>query len=120
MTKKIPEEIMTKVVRLDCRKEGNIRRLEKSLKKLPFIKDESDLETDRLEEIVKKIEIKHKINLAYLMKFYLEDNNYFYSGMIKTKDKKAEWLITVNGITIRETLMKTLFFMYYHIQNKKE
>ena len=112
---KIPKEVMEKVLYLDCREEDNIRRLEKSLMKLPFIKSKDDLETDRLEELIKKIESKNMIHLSYIMRSIVDGQDY-YSGMVKTDvEVKGEWLKTVNGITIREVLMKTLFFFYYRL-----
>lgn len=115
---KVNKEIMEKVLILNCRKEADIRRLDKSLMKLPFIKDDSDLEIDRMEEIVMKLERKLKINLSYFMKYYLDDGTYSYTCMIKTKD--GGWLETIHAATISEGFKKVIFYYYYYSQNKEK
>lgn len=107
-------EILDKVLRLDCEDEKNIRRLKKSLMKLPFIKSEKDLVVDRLEEILKKIESKHDAKLAYITR-----GADHYTGMMKTM-KEGHWLETVHGITLFEVLGKSLFYLYFYIESKKK
>jgi hypothetical protein len=113
----ITKDIVDKVLYLDCRKEEDFRRLEKSLMKLPFINSEEDLQTEIIEEKIKKIERKYMIHLAYIMRSVvdLEDQ---YNGMIKT-DKEGRWLKTVYGITVKEIMMKTLFFMYFYVEDER-
>lgn len=116
-----PKEIVEKVLLLNCEKEENVRRLEKSLTKLPMFKKDKDISTDRLEEIVKKMERKCMIHLSYIMRSLVEGED-VYSCMIKTDtDKeKGKWLKTVYAITIWESLAKTIFFMYYYIETNKK
>lgn len=115
----IPEEVANKVMMLDCREEDNIRKLKKFLMKLSFIKSEDDLQTDNLEIIIKKLEAKTTMNLSYIMRNNIE-GKMLYSGMLRadTKDKDGEWIKSVNGITFWETLAKTVFYLYYYIQNE--
>ena len=118
MGKKIPKEILDKVMLINCDKEDGIRRLKKSLMKLPVIKDESYLSITKLEMIVKKIERKHNLLLSYVTRYYYEDKDEFlYSGMIK--DGKHKWLITISAVTIWEMFAKVVFFMYYHVESLK-
>jgi hypothetical protein len=107
-------EILNKVLYLKCDNEKNIRRLEKSLMKLPFIKSEKDLATDRLEEILLKIESKHDVKLAYITRG--AEN---YTGMMKTV-KEGHWLETVYGISVNEVLGKSLFYLYFYLESKKK
>jgi hypothetical protein len=117
---KIPKEIMEKITLLDCRKEENVRRLDKSLMKLPFIKDKDSLNTDNLEKLINKLEAKYPVCLSYVMKYYVDDEQYVYTAMVKTKNKKHDWLISISGISMNEVFKKVVFFMYYHIESKKE
>jgi hypothetical protein len=107
-------EILNKVLFLKCDNEKNIRRLEKSLMKLPFIKSEDDLATDRLEEILLKIESKRDVKLAYITRGGKDS----YTGMIKTMSD-GKWLETIYGITLNEVLAKTLFYLYFYLESKK-
>jgi hypothetical protein len=107
-------EILNKVLYLKCDNEKNIRRLEKSLMKLPFIKSEEDLATDRLEEILLKLESKFDVKLAYITRG--EEN---YTGMIKTMEKGI-WLETVYGLNVNEVLGKSLFFLYCYLESMKK
>ena len=117
---KIPKDVMNKVTILDCTEDKNIRRLNKSLMKLPFIKDESDLETDRLEKIMAKLEKKLDVHMAYLMRYRGKDDRpSTYTCMLKTNDEGI-WLETVHGLTINESLKKAIFYLYYFSQNKEE
>jgi chromosomal replication initiation ATPase DnaA len=117
---KIPQEVAEKVIALDCREESNIRRLEKFLMKLPFVKDEEDITTDNLEILIKKIELKYMVHLAYIMRSVVDGED-MYSSMIKTDvETKGDWVKTVYGQTFWETLAKTLFYMYYHIEGRKK
>jgi hypothetical protein len=113
---RITKEIMEKVLYLDCRKDDDIRRLEKSLMKLPMIKGKDDLSTDNLEEIIKKIERKFFIHLSYIMRSVVDCEDH-YSGMIK--HETGTWLKTVYGKTINEVLGKALFFMYFYIEDER-
>lgn len=106
-------EILDKVLYLKCDNEKNIRRLNKSLMKLPFIKSEKDLATDRLEEILLKIENKHDVQLAYITRG--KEN---YTGMMKTR-AEGKWLETVYGITLNEVLSKSLFYLYFYLESRK-
>lgn len=117
----VTEETLDKVLTLDCREEINIRRLKKSLSKLPFIKSEEDIQTDILEEKIKKLEIKYSLHLSYIMRSVVDMED-IYTGMIKTTagDDKGTWLKTVYGKTLWEVTAKTLFFMYYHINKHKK
>lgn len=114
---KLTQDIANKVINLDCNTEDGVRRLKKSLMKLPFIKDESDLETDRLEKIINKVEAKYDIQLSYLMRVTTPGHN-SYSGMLRGKG--FAWVKTVYGMNINETLQKALFYMFYHIESEKE
>jgi hypothetical protein len=113
---KITKEILEKVLYLDCRKEDDVRRLEKSLMKLPMIKSKEDLGTDKLETIIKKIEIKFAIHLSYIMRSVVDCEDH-YSGMIK--HQTGTWLKTIYGKTINEVLGKSLFFMYFYIEDER-
>lgn len=117
----LTKEIVEKVLYLDCNKEDNIRRLKKSLVRLPMFKKNDDISTERLEEIIKKIEIKNLIHLAYIMR-NVTDGEDLYSCMIKTDTgpEKGRWLKTVYAITIWESLAKTLFYMYYYIESDRK
>jgi hypothetical protein len=117
---KITKEIMEKVVMLDCRKDENVRRLNKSLMKLPLIKSEECLETDNLEKLILKIEKKYPVYMSYMMRYYMDDEVFVYTSMIKTKDRKHDWLISITGKSINEVLKKVVFYMYYYIEMKKE
>lgn len=123
MSKKpnITKEIVEKVLYLDCTTDEGVRRLEKSLMKLPFIKSEEDLQTDKLEEFIKKIEVRNMIHLAYIMRSVVDMQD-MYSGMIKTDlgDLKGRWLETVHAKTVWETLAKTVFYMYYYLESGKK
>lgn len=116
---KIPEHVAEKVLLLDCSDEKDIRRLHKSLMKLPFIKSKSDLETDRLEEILKKLERRYKFSLAYVNRGYLESRKtYIYSGMVK--NDKGEWIVTASALSFNEVLAKVLFYMYFFVTCDKK
>lgn len=116
---KITAEICDKVLYLDCRTEEGIRRLQKSLMKLPMVKREDDLTTDRLEEIIKKIETKFMIHLAYVMRSVVDCEDH-YSGMIKTDNTQGgRWLRTTYGQTFNEVLAKTLFYMYFYVEDER-
>lgn len=117
---KVTKEIADKVLFLNCEKEDDIRRLKKSLMKLPFMKSEKDLQTDNLEKLVKKIEIRNMIHLSYVMRSIVAGED-TYTGMIKTDtDKeKGKWLKTVYSITMWEMFAKTLFYMYYYVEGQK-
>lgn len=119
--KAIPKDVATKVLLLDCREAGNVRRLKESLKKLPFIKTDDDLETDNLEQIIKKLETKGKIRLSYIMRSNI-DGKELYSGMLKgnTPEVDSKWLKTIHAITIWEVLAKSIFFMTYYIRSTHE
>src|SRR5690606_4874616 len=118
-TPKITKEIMQKVIYLDCSEEEGLRRLNKSLMKLPMVKTEDDLETDRLEEMVKKLELRYMVHLGYVMRTVVDGKD-VYTGMIKTDvTVRGEWLETVYGKTFNEILKKTLFYMYYFITTRK-
>lgn len=116
---KITAEICDKVLYLDCRNDDGIRRLKKSLMKLPMIKSEDDLQTDILETYIKKIEKKFMIHLAYVMRSVVDLEDH-YSGMIKTDTSQGgRWLKTVYAQTTWETYAKTLFFMYFYIEDER-
>lgn len=117
---KIPKEVLEKVLYLDLREEGNKEKLQKFLKKLPVTKDIDDLSTDGLETLIKKIELEHMVHLAYVMRSVIDGQDH-YSGMIKTEagDTKGEWVQTIYGQTFWEVTAKSLFFMYYHITNRR-
>lgn len=117
---KIPKEVLEKVLYLDLREDGNIQKLHKFLNKLPMIKDDDDLTTEGLESIIKKIELEHMVHLAYVMRSVVDGQDH-YSGMVKTEagDTKGEWIQTIYGQTFWEVSAKTVFFMYYHITNKR-
>ena len=112
----ITKEIVEKVLYLNCTDEDNVRRLEKSLIKLPMFKKNTDISTDRLEQIIKKIELKNMIHLAYIMR-NVTDCEDIYSCMIKTDTnvEKGRWLVTIYAKSIWEGLAKSLFFMYFYI-----
>lgn len=118
---KITQEIADKVINLDCRSSESIRRLEKSLMRLPFIKSEHDLDTDRLEELIKKIERKYMIHLSYIMRNVVHGED-IYSGMLKLEGGRdnGRWIKTVYGLTMREVLAKSLFYMYFYIESNKK
>lgn len=124
MAIKIPDSVAEKIITLDCRKEENVRRLKKSLMKLPFIKSEKDLETDNLERLIKRLEKKKgKIILGYIMIARIEqDENKDYihnfNGMLKKEDSH-EWITTIYALSIWELYAKTLFYMFYYIQKSK-
>jgi hypothetical protein len=115
---KITKDICDKVLYLDCRDKENVRRLEKSLMKLPFIKSEEDLTTDNLELLIKKIERKYMIHLSYVMRTVVDLEDH-YSGMIKTWDKDGRWLRTTYGQTTWEVFAKSLFFMFFYIEDER-
>lgn len=118
---KIPKDVAEKVLMLDCRKDDNVRRLEKSLMKLSFIKSEADLQTDNLERIIVKLESKGTMNMSYIMRNNIE-GRMLYTGMLRadTAQKDGEWIKSVNGITLWETLAKAVFYIYYYLQSLKE
>lgn len=118
----ITEEMVEKILALDCRKEIDIRRLEKSLiKLLPFIKSEDDITTDKLEQFLKRIETKHMIHLCYVMRSVANCEDY-YSGMIRSDIGKDQgrWLKTTYGLSFWEVLAKTLIYMYYYLESIKK
>lgn len=115
---RITKDICDKVLYLDCRDEDNIRRLKKSLMKLPIIKSKEDLTTDGLELLIKKIERKFFIHLSYVMRSVVDMEDH-YSGMIKTWDKDGRWLKTTYGLTTWEVYAKTLFFMFFYIEDER-
>lgn len=116
----IPKEVMEKVIAMNCNDEDNIRRLKKSLMKLPFIKKEEHLNTDHLEKVIKKIERTNMIHLAYVMRSVVGGED-MYTGMIKTDvEVKGDWVMTVYATTFWETLAKTAFYMYYHLEGRKK
>lgn len=117
----VTDEALEMVLNLDCRKDISVRRLKKSLNKLPFIKSESDVQTDRMEEIIKKLEMKHAIHLAYVMRSVVDMQD-ICTGMIKSSagSDNGKWLRTVYGQTFWEVTAKTLFFMYYYINKNKK
>lgn len=112
----ITKEIVEKVLYLNCTEEDNVRRLKKSLIRLPMFKKNEDVSTDRLEKIIKKIELKNMIHLAYIMR-NVTDGEDIYSCMIKTDTDvdKGRWLKTIYAKSIWEGLAKSLFFMYFYI-----
>lgn len=114
----ITAEICEKVLLLDCRTEDGIRRLKKSLIKLPMFKSEEDLNTDNLERVISKIEVKHMIHLSYVMRSVVDCENH-YTGMIKTEND-GRWLKTVYGKTTWEVFAKALFFFAYHIDSERK
>lgn len=113
---KLTEEVIDKILLLDCRKEGNIRRLKKSLKKLPIIKNESMMETDGLEEVLEKVGEKFKVSLAYISRTRI-DGIMRMTGMIKTD--KGKWIKTAYGISVWEIYAKALFIMIYYVESKR-
>lgn len=114
---KLTEEVIDKLLLLDCRKEGDIRSLKKALKKLPIIKDESMLETDELEKVITKVEQKFKVSLAYISRTNI-DGIMRMTGMVKTN--KGKWIKTAYGISSWEVYAKALFIMIYYIERKKK
>lgn len=116
---KITEEIAEKVLMLKCDNEKGIRRLKKSLMKLPFIKAEEDLETDNLEKIVNKIEKKFALHLSYMMRYRDKENEdkVIYSCMVR--DSKHNWIVTTHATSIWEGFAKTIFYMYYYVNKQK-
>jgi hypothetical protein len=114
---KIPKDILDKVLYLDCRDEQNVRRLKKSLMKLPIIKSSDDLTTDALEAIIKRIERKYMLHLSYIMRSVVDLQDH-YSGMVKT-DASGKWLKTIYGQTIWEVLAKTVFYMVFYIEDER-
>lgn len=115
----IPDKVLDRVMELDCRKEDNVRRLRKSLAKLPFIKNEKDLEIDRLEVFIKKMEIRYDIHLSYIMRSYI-NKRAIYNGTVRAnvRNETGKWVKNVYSMTMWEMYAKTLFFMYYLV--KKE
>jgi hypothetical protein len=114
----IPKEILDKVLFLDCRAPEGSYKLKKAVSKLPMIKDkETDLTTDGLEVIIKKIEVKFAIHLSYIMRSVVDCEDH-YSGMVK--HNTGTWLKTIYGKTIWEVLAKTLFFMYYYVESERK
>lgn len=117
---KLTEEIVDKVLFLDCTKDENIRRLKKSLIKLPFIKEKKDLETDGLERLIKKIELKYPIHLSYVMRGVVDGVD-LYTVMIRTDVKMGgKHLKTIYGVTINEVFAKSLFYMFYYIEKNRK
>jgi hypothetical protein len=114
---KITKEVCDKVLYLDCRNDEHVIKLKKALSKLPFIKTEDDLETDVLENKIKAIEKKYYIHLAYIQRSVVDCEDH-YSGMIKT-DAGGTWLRTVYAQTTWEVYAKTLFFMYFYIEDER-
>jgi len=120
MAKNITLDIAEKVLRINCEEEKGIRRLKKSLMKLPFIKSEKDLSTDRLEKIYSKLERRFNIHMGYINRhWFKDDTSYTYNGMIKDAITH-EWIVTVSGKTIWEVYGKALFYLYYHVESKKQ
>jgi hypothetical protein len=114
---RIPKEICDKVLYLDCRKDENIRSLKKALMKLPIIKSESQLETDNLEIIIKKLEKKFMFHLAYLMRSVVDCEDH-YSGMIKY-ETTGSWIKTIYGQTTWEVYAKAVFFMFFYVEDER-
>ena len=85
--------------------------------KLPMIKTESDLTTDKLEEIIKKIEVKFAFHLSYIMRSVVDCEDH-YSGMVK--HNTGTWLKTIYGKTLWEVCAKTLFFMYFYVESERK
>lgn len=113
---KITKEICEKVLFLDLRKDDNISRLQKSLMKLPMVKNIDDTNTERLEKLIKKVEVKYKIHLSYIMRNVVDCEDH-YSGMIR--HDTGTWIKTIYGQTFWEVLAKTLFFMYFYIEDER-
>jgi hypothetical protein len=113
---KITKEICDKVIYLDLRIDGNARRLMKSLKKLPIVKEDNNLTTDEIEVVIKKIERKFKIHLAYIQRSVIDCEDH-YSGMIK--HDTGTWICTIYAQTIWEVYAKALFFMYFYIEDER-
>lgn len=117
---KITQEIVDKVMYLDCRSDEDVRRLKKSLKRLPIIKSDEHLETDNLEKVLMKIEAKYPIHLSYIMRSYSNGEPVF-TGMLKSdKNHNGEWVKTVYGQTTWEVLAKVVFYMYYYITKERD
>lgn len=114
---KITKDICDKVLYLDCRVEDNVRRLKKSLMKLPLIKSTDDLNTDNLEIIIKKIEKKFMVHLAYIMRSVVDCEDH-YSGMIKY-ETTGSWIRTIYGQSTWEVYAKAVFFLYFYIEDER-
>lgn len=113
----ITNDVLDKVLYLDCRTPEGAYKLKKAVSKLPMIKDpEVDVTTDGLEVIIKKIEIKFAIHLSYVMRSVVDCEDH-YNGMIK--HNTGTWLKTVYGTTTWEVYAKTLFFMFYYVQSER-
>lgn len=114
---KIKKEIVDKVLNLNCDDDNNIRRLKKSLMKLPIMKKESYLETDNLEKLIAKIQKRTDAFISYIMLTEVGKKN-VYSLMIR--NKKGEWLVTISGRTIWEIFAKATFYLFYYMNISKE
>jgi hypothetical protein len=113
----ITKDICDKVLYIDCRTPEGAYKLSKALKKLPMIKSEEDLQTDMLEKYIKKIEKKYMIHLAYVMRSIVDCEDH-YSFMIKHYITHS-WLKTIYAETMWEGHAKTLFFMYFYIEDER-
>lgn len=114
---RIPTNVMIKVTNLNCDNSDSVRRLKKSLNKLPIIKSEADLETDQLDKIINNLSFKHDINLNHIMKS-VGERGVMNSAMFK--DNQGSHISTVHGKSLWELLAKATFYMFYYITKDGE
>lgn len=98
---------MTDILDIDATKKEGRKILLKTLRKIPFFKNDEDINIDTLEKAIWKMENKTGIITGYIL-FNRTDR--YYSAMCK--DKKEECVKTVYGKKIVELYIKILILQY--------
>lgn len=106
------------ILQLDFRNKEDRITLRKALVRLPFFQEQDPREItfEDLEKALNKMCKKYPIMLAYIMFSKVDDDERYYSLMIKHSETN-EWLKTVYAISMFEGYGKAVIFMYSYIKN---
>jgi hypothetical protein len=111
---------LNEIIQLDCKVEGNKKKLRKALVKvIPSLAsvNPGELEVEDLEIIIKKIGKKYNVGLGYILPGPLSEGH--YSFMLKEL-KGGKHIGTVHAMSMFEGFAKAAMWLYVREKKREE
>lgn len=106
---------------LDCRKEENLKTINKALlkiKPLSRYEDEERVPLEKVETYVEKVQRKYDIRVQYMKFSTADDESRWYNISVMTR-KSHEWLGSIHGYTLYEVWAKLALQLFIWIKEER-